>query len=99
LHGGDAQGVWDWIDTYCRDRLLEYIEPASSPADTSALEASVAAAAYRLTQAWRDTPLFVARPVACWPLAGPSPDTPKILMLSTGPMRQAILQPEQTHRS
>jgi hypothetical protein len=55
------------------------------------METSEAAAAYRLTKGWRDTPSIVARPIAYSPLAGPSPDTQKILMLSTGPMRQAIL--------
>jgi hypothetical protein len=72
---------------------------ASFLADTSAMETSVAAAAYRLTQGWRDTPLTVARLIACWRLPSPSPDTLKIVMLSTGPMGQAILQPEQTRRS
>jgi hypothetical protein len=73
LHGIDAQGVWAWIDNYHRDCPPGYFEQVSSPADTSAMETSVGAAAYRLTQGWRDTPLIVGRAIACWPLAGPSP--------------------------
>jgi len=34
---------------------------------SSALEISPAAAAYRLMQGWRNTPLIVARPIARWP--------------------------------